>query len=91
MIIWSLFNRNDIVVFDHDNSKLIKRIIALPGETIEYKDGILYINDRKYDDKFASITENFDLTDFGIQKLPENSYFLLGDYHWLLYTVNGNN
>ena len=72
-------NRNDIVVFDHDNSKLIKRIIALPGETIEYKDGILYINDRKYDDKFAGITENFDLTNFGIQKLPENSYFLLGD------------
>lgn len=72
-------NRNDIVVFEHDNSKLIKRIIALPGETIEYKDGILYINDRKYDDKFASITENFDLTNFGIQKLPENSYFLLGD------------
>ena len=68
-----------VVVEDIDNDLIIKRVIGIPGDSIEYKEGILYINDRKCDDKFASITENFDLTNFGIQKLPENSYFLLGD------------
>ena len=72
-------DRNDIVVFDYEDSKLIKRVIGLPGESIKYENGILYINDREYEDKFSSITEDFELSEFGIKKIPENSYFLLGD------------
>ena len=42
--------RFDIVVFNYNNSKLIKRVIGLPGETVKYVNGILYINNKKIDD-----------------------------------------
>ena len=38
------FKRFDVVVINANGSKLVKRIIGLPGENIEYKDGKLYIN-----------------------------------------------
>ena len=41
-------NRFDIVVFERENGeKLIKRVIGLPGEKVEYKDNTLYINDKE--------------------------------------------
>ena len=69
-------NRYDIVVVNNKkyNDKIIKRVIGLPGEKIEYKDDILYINDEVYDNKY-----NFDSnTDF-VTKLGENEYFVMGD------------
>ena len=53
----------------------IKRVIALPGDTIECKDGIIYINDKEYKDKYAyGITNDFDRV-----ILKDDEYFLLGD------------
>ena len=69
------YERYDIVVFDYEDSKLVKRIIGLPGETVEYKDGILYINDEETEDNFASITKNYKLN----QTIPEGYYFVMGD------------
>jgi len=68
--------RNEIIIFKHDEKYLIKRIIGLPGETIEYKDNVLYINSEPYDELFLenSITE-----DYNTGKIPENKYFVLGD------------
>ena len=41
--------RNDVVALKYDGSKyLIKRVIGLPGESIYYKDNILYINGNPY-------------------------------------------
>ena len=52
--------RFDIVVFNYNNSKLIKRVIGLPGETVKYVNGILYINNKKIDDvKLDVSTDNF--------------------------------
>ena len=54
--------RFDIVVVKYENHYIIKRVIALPGEVIEYKDNVLYINDRKVQDKYNSIEQdNFSL------------------------------
>ena len=36
--------RFDIVVIKYNNEKIIKRVIGLPGDYIEYKDNILYVN-----------------------------------------------
>ena len=73
------YERFDIVVFDYNNSKLVKRIIGLPGETVEYRSGILYINGNQIDDPFASKTKDFKLSNLGIDVIPEGYYFVMGD------------
>lgn len=60
----------------------IKRIIGLPGETVEMKDGVVYVTP-KGGKRFA-LTEPYladqrDLTPFGPTKVPEGSYFVMGD------------
>lgn len=68
--------RFDIVVLNNesDNDKIIKRVIGLPNEKIEYKENKLYINDKeiKLDIEFED-TENFSV------ETKENEYFVLGD------------
>lgn len=68
--------RFDIVVLknEEDNDKIIKRIIGLPNEKIEYKNNKLYINGKetKTDLKFQD-TENF------TAETKDDEYFVLGD------------
>ena len=72
--------RNDIVVVKTKNDKLIKRVIGLPGESIKYENNTLYINDKEYRDLVNwTTTDDFDITEFGIDKIPENCYFVMGD------------
>ncbi|MEG2322474.1 MAG: signal peptidase I [Bacilli bacterium] len=73
------YDRFDVVVFDYNDTKLIKRIIGLPGETVKYVDGLLYINDKVIDDKFSNITANFSLSKLGLDVIPEGYYFVMGD------------
>lgn len=68
-------DRFDIVVIKTGKTKIIKRVIGLPGETVEYKDNKLYINGKKVKDKYGSDTTY----DFDLVKVPDNSYFVLGD------------
>lgn len=68
--------RWDIVVIKLDNNNyLIKRVIALPGETIKYEAGILYINGAKMIDQY-SLTET---DDFEEVKVAKDEYFVMGD------------
>ena len=72
--------RFDIVVIKENNKLIIKRVIGLPGETIEYKDNVLYINGEKMDDPYASTsTDNFSIEDVGHKKIPGDTYFVMGD------------
>lgn len=73
------YDRGDIIVFNYNNSKLVKRVIGLPGEYISYKDGKLYVNDEEVIDNFSNITKNFELVDLGYTKIPNDYYFVLGD------------
>lgn len=74
------FKRFDIVVININNVRIVKRIIGLPGENIEYKNNQLYINGKKIDDIDTSMTKDFSLESlYGISKIPEDSYFVMGD------------
>ncbi len=75
--------RFDVVSFEYDSTKyLIKRVIGLPGDKVEYKDNVLYINDKKIEEDYLSKdteTENFSLMDLGYEVIPKDMYLVLGD------------
>lgn len=74
------YNRFDIVIIDMDGTKLVKRIIGLPGENIEYKDNVLYIDGKEVKDIDLSRTNDFSLEElYGITALPDDYYFVMGD------------
>ena len=72
--------RFDIVVAKTDDSKIIKRVIGLPGETLKYEDNVLYINGQETKEPYLTEkTEDFNITDLGYKKIPSNCYILMGD------------
>lgn len=75
--------RFDIVSLEYEDTKyLIKRVIGLPGDKIEYKDNILYVNGEKIEEDFLSedvVTNDFSLSDLGYDEIPEDMYLVLGD------------
>lgn len=73
--------RGDIIIFnppDSESNKIyyVKRVIGLPGETIEGKDGYVYINGEKLEENY--VKEKLS-SDFGPYTIPEDSYFMMGD------------
>lgn len=73
--------RFDIVIFrypDDESQLFIKRIIGLPGETVEIIDGKVYIDgsETPLDDSFTPETPT---GNYGPYTVPENCYFMLGD------------
>ncbi len=72
--------RFDVVVVNLDGEKLIKRVIALPGEYIEYKDNNLFIDGFLVDENFKhKKTSDFKLEKIGYLKIPGDKYFVVGD------------
>jgi len=70
--------RGDIVLFNSKelNMLLVKRLIGLPGDTVEIKnDGSLYINGTKVDEPYVVKKDN----KTGTFKVPEDSFLFLGD------------
>jgi signal peptidase I len=56
--------------------KYVKRILGLPGEVLELRQGYIYINNKKLDEPFPV---NRDYFDFGPVLIPPKSYFMIGD------------
>lgn len=80
---FSKINRFDIVVVDYKDEELIKRVIGLPGERIEYKDNDLYVNGKKVKENFTKVKDN-KLNSYSIESLehstiPKDYYFVVGD------------
>lgn len=74
--------RFEVVVVDTESSKyMIKRIIGLPNETLEYKNNKLYINGNIIEENFdrTGITEDFNSKEIGSITIPEDYYLVLGD------------
>ena len=73
--------RFDIIIFrypDDESQLFIKRIIGLPGETVEIRDGKIYLNGS--DEPLEDVqTKETMVGSFGPYTVPENSYFVMGD------------
>ena len=75
-------HRGDVVVFWYplDRSKsFIKRVIGLPGETVDIRHGLLYVNGQPIPEPYVP-PQYTDVTDFGPVKVPKDSYFVMGDH-----------
>lgn len=74
--------RGDTVVFwfPEDTTKsYIKRVIALPGDTVEVQDGFVIINGKKLVENYVP-PEYRDDRDYPTRKVPRDEYFVLGDH-----------
>lgn len=74
--------RGDVIVFWYplDRSKsFIKRVVGLPGETIEIRTGHVYINGHELADQYVP-SGYLDGSNSGPHKIPADSYWVMGDH-----------
>ena len=79
---FSNVQRGDIISFLYNDTKyLVKRVIGVPGDKIEIKDNILYINNKKVEEDYLDdvITDDFSLDSLGYDVIPDGYYFVMGD------------
>jgi signal peptidase I len=82
--------RGDVIVFrfpEDEEKDFIKRIVGLPGDTIEVRNKIVFVNGKALDDK--GFTQRVDpgiihgsvnpRDNFGPVTVPDKSYFVMGD------------
>ncbi len=77
--------RQEVIVFRQismegmpvrEKRDLIKRLMGLPGEVLEIKDGVVYINGAAVEEKHPM---NRDFSNYGPVTIPPDSYFVMGD------------
>ena len=68
----SEYLRDDIVVFEKDDTTMIKRVIGVPGDTIELKDKHVYRNNIR-------LNIDYDVNESVVIILNEEEYFVVGD------------
>jgi signal peptidase I len=74
--------RGDVVVFWYplDRSKsFIKRVIALPGETVTIRQGVVTVNGKVVPEPYVP-AQYEDVSDYGPMRVPGDSYFVMGDH-----------
>lgn len=73
-------DRFDIVVIKVDKNEIIKRVIGLPGETIEYRNNSLYVDGHELTSDYNFATDDFTLKSIcNCDKIPQDKYLVLGD------------
>ena len=78
---FSSIERGDIVVFQFPRDprkSFIKRVVALPGEAVEIRDGVLHVNGEVMPELYLSSGDR-DESEFPRLRLPTGHYFVLGD------------
>ncbi|MBP1761614.1 MAG: Signal peptidase [Firmicutes bacterium] len=73
--------RGEVVVFRppdalHAKDDYVKRVVGLPGDKIEIRNGQLYIDDQTQDEPYIAESMEYN---FGPVVVPKNSYFMMGD------------
>lgn len=81
------YRRGDVIITHHNDTDLIKRIIATEGETVEIKNNNVYIDGERLVEQYIPPTTRTKLPTSQLSTfrnetkivVPEDSYFLMGD------------
>ncbi len=73
--------RGDIIVFSapesaQEDKDLVKRVIGLPGEKVQVKNGKVFINEKALNEPYIAATPDYE---YGPVTVPQDAYFMLGD------------
>jgi len=78
--------RGDVIVFiypEDPKKDFIKRLVGLPGDTVEIKSGSIYVNSKPLLDPVFNHVYYYNRGDYGLEgqkiTVPKDSYFVLGD------------
>ncbi|MBR5109185.1 MAG: signal peptidase I, partial [Clostridia bacterium] len=76
--------RFDVVVCRYPgrgDTNFVKRVVGMPGDTVEVREGYLYVNGEKYDEPYIKDEYRTGrLNSFGPYEVPEGEYFVMGDH-----------
>jgi signal peptidase I len=76
---WGGPQHGDVVVFEppnHPDEDYVKRIVGLPGETVEVRDGQVWVNGQVLDESFQPKTPSYFVSPLTV---PEGHVYVLGD------------
>lgn len=79
---WGHLERGDIVVFWYPNDpdkSYVKRIIGLPGDDVEMRNGVVYVNGEEMTENYLDTEHNQRKENFKLKKVSEHYYFVMGD------------
>lgn len=79
---WGHIERGDIVVFWYPNDpdkSYVKRVIGLPGEMVEIRNGKVIVNGRELNEPYLDVEHNRSLPSAPAKKVEEHHYFVMGD------------
>jgi signal peptidase I len=79
--LWREPHRQQIVVFRAPlpgTPDYIKRLIGLPGDNLEIREGVVYINGKKLEEPYRAAPPN-PTDNYGPVRVPKNEFFMMGD------------
>tara|TARA_Y100000588_G_C14167366_1_gene887556 strand:- start:701 stop:1252 length:552 start_codon:yes stop_codon:yes gene_type:complete len=68
------------MVNENTKKNLIKRVIAVPGDTIEIKGGVVFVNDEIVDEPYINTVTNHEVE---LMTIEEGTYFMMGDNRYV--------
>lgn len=77
--LWGKPERGDVVIIEQGKKNYVKRIIALPEETIEIRNHVIYIDNQPIEQTFLPEPYVNRTANFGPVTVPKKKYFVMGD------------
>lgn len=79
---WGEIEAGDVVVFRYPGDRTkdyIKRVIGAPGDTVELRNSVIYLNGEKWDDPYGVYKKGHSIDNFAPYTVPEGEMFVMGD------------